>query len=178
MNLRMDEIDTPIGPLRLVAKDEALCAVGFLDRWDGLQECLERRFGDVKLHRERDPNGASARLEAYFAGELKALDSVRVDAGGTPFQRKVWAELRRIGVGRTASYSEVARSVGSPAAVRAVGAANGANPVSIVVPCHRVVRADGSLCGYGGGINRKRWLLQHEARALDASQYLLLEALN
>ena len=87
-----------------------------------------------------------------------------MDTGGTPFQRKVWSALRDIGVGRTASYSEVAKAVGSPSAVRAVGAANGANPIPIVIPCHRVIGADGSLCGYGGGLERKRWLLRHEAQ--------------
>jgi methylated-DNA-[protein]-cysteine S-methyltransferase len=165
MNLRMDEIETPIGALRLVASGEALCAVGFVDRWDRLLRALEQRFGEVRLLRERNPAGVSARLIAYFAGELPALDGLPVETGGTSFQQKVWAALREIEVGRTASYSEVARAIGSPAAVRAVGAANGSNPISIVIPCHRVIRSDGSLCGYGGGIERKRWLLQHEARA-------------
>jgi methylated-DNA-[protein]-cysteine S-methyltransferase len=169
MTLRMDDIETPIGTLRLVANDDALCAVGFVDRWDGLQQALEERFGNARLQRERNPNGASARLEAYFAGELLALEGLPVQTGGTPFQRKVWAALRRISVGSTASYSDVARAVGSPAAVRAVGSANGSNPISIVIPCHRVIRADGSLCGYGGGIERKRWLLKHEAKALTAA---------
>jgi len=164
MNLRMDEIETPIGKLRLVATDDALCAVAFVDRWNGLQDDLQRRFAGERLGRERNPGGASACLEAYFAGELFALDALRVDTGGTPFQRKVWSALRDIGVGRTASYSEVAKAVGSPSAVRAVGAANGANPIPIVIPCHRVIGADGSLCGYGGGLERKRWLLRHEAQ--------------
>jgi len=159
----MDEIETPIGALRLVVSENALCGVGFVDRWAGLQRALKRRFGEVRLLRERNPAGASARLEAYFAGELPALDGLPVQTSGTPFQQQVWAALRRIEVGRTASYSEIARVIGSPAAVRAVGAANGSNPISIVIPCHRVIRADGDLCGYGGGIERKRWLLQHEA---------------
>jgi methylated-DNA-[protein]-cysteine S-methyltransferase len=165
MKLRMDEIETPIGSLRLVAFEDALCAVGFVDCWNGLERALEQRFGEVRLRRERNPAGASARLEAYFAGELLALAGLPVRTGGTPFQQKVWAALREIAIGRTASYSEVARAIGSPAAVRAVGAANGSNPISIVIPCHRVIRADGSLCGYGGGIERKRWLLEHEGRA-------------
>ncbi|HKD43470.1 MAG TPA: methylated-DNA--[protein]-cysteine S-methyltransferase [Myxococcaceae bacterium] len=164
MNLRMDEIETPIGNLRLVAAGDALCAVAFVDRWSGLEEDLRRRFAGAPLRRERNPGGASKCLEAYFAGELLALDGLRVDTGGTPFQRKVWSALRDIGVGRTASYSEVAKAVGSPSAVRAVGAANGANPIPIVIPCHRVIGTDGSLCGYGGGLERKRWLLSHEAQ--------------
>jgi methylated-DNA-[protein]-cysteine S-methyltransferase len=163
MNLRVDEIETPIGKLRLVATDEALCAVAFADRLNGLEDELRRRFAGARLQREPNPLGASACLKAYFAGELLALDALQVDTGGTPFQRKVWRALRNIGVGRTTSYSEVARAVGSPSAVRAVGAANGANPIPIVIPCHRVIGADGSLCGYGGGLERKRWLLRHEA---------------
>jgi methylated-DNA-[protein]-cysteine S-methyltransferase len=91
------------------------------------------------------------------------LGSPGVDLGGTAFQQRVWAALREIPAGRTVSYGEIAAAVGSPTAVRAVGAANGRNPVPIVVPCHRVIRADGNLCGYGGGIERKRWLLEHEA---------------
>lgn len=162
MNLRMDEIETPIGALRLVAHEDALCGLGFLDHWPGLERDLRQRFGEISFRREANPNGASERVRAYFAGELSALDGVAVNAGGTSFQRKVWAALREIPLGRTASYSEIARQIGSPRAVRAVGAANGSNPVSIVVPCHRVIRADGSLCGYGGGLERKRWLLQHE----------------
>ena len=164
MNLRMDEIETPIGKLRLVSTDDALCAVAFVDRWNGLEDDLQRRFAGVPLRRERNPAGASTCLEAYFAGELLALDALRVDTGGTPFQRKVWSALRDIGVGRTASYSDVAKAVGSPSAGRAVGAANGANPIPSVIPCHRVIGADGSLCGYGGGLERKRWLLRHEAQ--------------
>jgi methylated-DNA-[protein]-cysteine S-methyltransferase len=96
---------------------------------------------------------------------MAALDAIEVDTGGTPFQQRVWQELRRIPAGSTRSYSEVARAIGRPSAVRAVAAANGANPVSIVIPCHRVIGADGSLTGYGGGLHRKRWLLAHERRA-------------
>ena len=162
MKLKMDEIETPIGTLRMAALEGTLCAVGFADHWAALAAALQQRFGEVRVERQADPGGATSRLAAYFAGELSALDDLRVDVGGTPFQRRVWTALRTIPAGRTASYSEVARAIGRRGAVRAVGAANGANPISIVVPCHRVIRADGSLCGYGGGIERKRWLLQHE----------------
>jgi methylated-DNA-[protein]-cysteine S-methyltransferase len=103
-------------------------------------------------------------LDAYFAGELGAFD-LDVDPQGTPFQRRVWDELRRIPFGETISYSELARRLGDPKLVRAVGVANGRNPISIVIPCHRVIGADGSLVGYGGGLERKRWLLEHEAVA-------------
>ena len=104
----------------------------------------------------------SSALRAYLAGRLDALDALPVDAGGTPFQRECWAALRTIPAGTTWSYRQLAAAIGRPAAVRAVGLANGANPVGIVVPCHRVIGADGSLTGYGGGLERKRWLLEHE----------------
>ena len=101
-------------------------------------------------------------MEAYFAGNLAAIDEIRVETGGTPFQREVWAALRTIPAGTTLSYSALAVQIGRPKAVRAVGLANGANPISIVVPCHRVIGANNSLTGYGGGMQRKRWLLAHE----------------
>ena len=101
-------------------------------------------------------------LEAYFAGELGAIESLSVETGGTEFQRAVWAALRAIPAGETLSYGQLASRIARPSAVRAVGAANGANPVGVVVPCHRVIGADGSLTGYAGGVERKRWLLSHE----------------
>ena len=109
-----------------------------------------------------DPFGARERLTAYFAGEIGAIDALPVDLRGTAFQRAVWTALRRIAPGTTITYSALAARAGRPAAVRAAGHANGRNPVSIVVPCHRVVGSDGSLTGYGGGLERKRWLLAHE----------------
>ncbi len=101
-------------------------------------------------------------LTGYFSGDLHALDRLTVDPMGTPFQIRVWNALRSVGVGRTASYTEIANAIGAPTATRAVGAANGANPIAIVVPCHRIIGAAGSLVGYGGGLDRKRWLLEHE----------------
>jgi methylated-DNA-[protein]-cysteine S-methyltransferase len=109
-----------------------------------------------------DPAGAVAILRDYFDGDIHALDRVVVEMDGTPFQRQVWTALRTVRAGRTASYSDIARAIGLPAAVRAVGAANGANPIAVVVPCHRIIGAEGSLTGYGGGLDRKRWLLEHE----------------
>jgi len=106
------------------------------------------------------------RLAAYFDGDLGALAELPVLTDGTPFQRRVWDELRRIPVGQTISYAELARRIGKPKAMRAVGAANGKNPVAIVVPCHRVVAANGTLWGYGGGLPRKAWLLKHEGALL------------
>jgi methylated-DNA-[protein]-cysteine S-methyltransferase len=108
-------------------------------------------------------------MNDYFLGDLSAINSIPVTTGGTSFQRDVWAELRTIQAGTTLSYGALARQLGRPKSARAVGLANGANPVSIVVPCHRLVGADGSLTGYAGGISRKRWLLIHEGAALEKS---------
>jgi methylated-DNA-[protein]-cysteine S-methyltransferase len=112
------------------------------------------------------------RLDRYFAGELRALDDLPVAAAGTPFQARVWAELRRIPAGETRAYAEIADAIGASSAVRAVGAANGRNPVAIVVPCHRVVGRDGTLTGYAGGLWRKRWLLAHERAPLGPQREL------
>jgi methylated-DNA-[protein]-cysteine S-methyltransferase len=109
-------------------------------------------------------------LNAYFAGELDALNDVPVATGGTEFQRKVWRALRMIPAGATMSYGELAAKIGRPSASRAVGAANGSNPVAIVVPCHRVIGANGTLTGYGGGLPRKRWLLDHERKHCGADE--------
>ncbi|HEX7389242.1 MAG TPA: methylated-DNA--[protein]-cysteine S-methyltransferase, partial [Acidiphilium sp.] len=109
--------------------------------------------------------GVRDRLNAYFAGDLAAVDTITVRAAGTGFQHRVWTALRTIPPGTTTSYGELAARLGVPKASRAVGLANGANPISIVVPCHRVIGADGRLTGYGGGIERKAWLLDHEAHS-------------
>src|SRR5215472_15508117 len=124
LSLRDDEIDTPIGRLRLVTRGDKLCALAFLNRWDDARRALERRFGDASLRRERNPNGASERLRAYFAGELSALEELLVDTGGTPFQQRVWSAVRQIFAGQTVSYAQIAGAIGSASAPRAVGAAN------------------------------------------------------
>jgi methylated-DNA-[protein]-cysteine S-methyltransferase len=166
MTIETATVRSPVGALSLYARGDALCGLAFSDHDERLRAQLTARFGDaVKYVRAPDPAGAVARVRRYLAGELDALDDIAVDLGGTPFQARVWAALRKIPVGATWSYATLARKVGSPDAVRAVGAANGRNPVSLVVPCHRVIASDGTLCGYGGGIERKRWLLTHE-RAL------------
>lgn len=159
-------VASPVGELTLFARGDMLCGIAFDGRMERLRPQLAGRFGrDFAVVAAPDPAGAASRLRAYFDGDLHALDEVAVECGGTPFQARVWAALRDIPVGATCSYRELARAVGSPEAVRAVGAANGANPVSLVVPCHRVIASDGTLCGYGGGLPRKQWLLRHE-RAL------------
>src|SRR5207302_11097299 len=135
----------PVGALSLYARGDALCGLAFSDHDERLRAALTARFGDdVKYVRARDPARAVTRVRRYLAGELDALDDVAVDLGGTPFQARVWAALRKIPVGATWSYATLARKVGSPEAVRAVGAANGRNPVSLVVPCHRVIASDGT----------------------------------
>jgi methylated-DNA-[protein]-cysteine S-methyltransferase len=113
---------------------------------------------------------ARAQLDAYFAGEITSFD-LPLSPRGTPFQQRVWAALRDIPFGETTSYGELARRIGDPKAVRAVGAANGRNPLPLVVPCHRVIGADGSLVGFGGGMDRKRWLLQHEGAVYGETRF-------
>ena len=162
MIIEMAEVDTPIGPLLLAVREGSLCAVEFDGDQARLRRTMARRFPDGELRSVEDPGGFASRMRAYFDGDLAALDSIPVDLGGTPFQAEVWKELRRIPTGRTVSYRDLAGAIGAPKAVRAVGLANGANPVPIVVPCHRVIGADGGLTGYGGGLERKRWLLAHE----------------
>jgi methylated-DNA-[protein]-cysteine S-methyltransferase len=168
IQLRIDHLDTPIGRIALVADEQSrLCGVGFMERDHRMDRQLRSYAGDrdFALVPESNPAGVTAAFRAYFDGDLTALDALTVATAGTPFQESVWKALREIPCGETWSYGDLARRIGKPAAVRAVGLANGANPVGIVVPCHRVIGADGSMTGYGGGIERKRWLLAHERRA-------------
>jgi len=149
-------MDCPIGQLTLTAVEGVLTGVHMNE---------QRHAPTLPPYCERDDAGLAdvvAQLEAYFAGELTDFD-LPMEMRGTDFQRRVWAGLREIPYGETISYGELARRVGSPGASRAVGLANGRNPVGIIVPCHRVIGADGSLTGYGGGLERKLWLLEHEA---------------
>ena len=159
-SILIDEIASPIGRVVIAARAGRLCALEF-GRPRALR-ALAGRFGGERPVRARDPFGFSTKIRAYLAGDLTAVDRIPVDTGGTPFQRRVWQALRRIRPGRTRSYGDLALALGFGAAARAVGAANGRNPISIVVPCHRLVGGDASLTGYGGGLWRKRWLLCHE----------------
>jgi O-6-methylguanine DNA methyltransferase len=160
--LLLSRAPSPIGEMLLVTDGVRLCALEFADYEERLHVSLRRRYHGETPQPAADPTEASARLAAYFAGDLTAIDRLEVAAPGTAFQNQVWAALRRIPVGATTTYARLAASIGRPGAVRATGAANGANPISIVVPCHRVIGADGSLTGYGGGVERKAWLLRHE----------------
>lgn len=161
----LDRMPTPIGPLLLAVDSEArLRILDFEDYGERMRLLLRRQYGEgvVGLVDGRAPDSVRAPIEAYFAGDIAAIDAIPVMAAGTQFQREVWAALRTIPAGKTLSYGGLARQIGRPAAMRAVGLANGANPIGVVVPCHRVIGADASLTGYGGGIERKRWLLTHE----------------
>jgi methylated-DNA-[protein]-cysteine S-methyltransferase len=164
MPFLFDRLASPLGEVLLVADAAGrLCGLGWTDREDRLLRDLRlcHRVEPI-LEATSDPGGLTSALAAYFAGDLRAIDGLAVELGGTPFQRLVWSALRGIPAGTTLTYAALAHRIGRPSATRAVGAANGANPISIVIPCHRLVGADGSLTGYGGGIERKRWLLAHE----------------
>lgn len=161
----VEQIETPVGPLLMVADDEGtLRVLEFHDRKERWQPHLEKRFDGARLTEKRNAFGHAKTLARYFDGDIAAIDRIPASGAGTAFQQSVWTALRTIPGGATLSYGALARQIGRPAAVRAVGLANGANPIAIVVPCHRVIGSDGSLTGYGGGLERKRWLLAHEAR--------------
>jgi methylated-DNA-[protein]-cysteine S-methyltransferase len=155
------ELPSPVGPLGLAAEDGALVAVTF-DGLPPLRGWAKRVLAPYVEVPSRDPAGAVSALRRFFAGDLSALSTVPLRLHGTDFQRLVWAALRRIPAGQTWSYQALAHAIGEPRATRAVGAANGQNPVPIVVPCHRVIGSDGRLTGFGGGLPRKAWLLRHE----------------
>ncbi|MCC7266016.1 MAG: methylated-DNA--[protein]-cysteine S-methyltransferase [Caulobacteraceae bacterium] len=162
-HLTLDRMPTPLGEMRLVTDEAgALRGLDWTDHAERMDRLLGRYQKNAKIAEGRAPNRVRQALEAYFAGELSAIDALPVDSGGTEFQRAAWKALRQIPAGETRSYGAQAKAIGKPAAVRAVGLANGANPVGIVVPCHRVIGANATLTGYGGGVERKRWLLEHE----------------
>jgi len=161
------QIASPVGALVAVARNSSLVALVFEDHWPAELLRLERRFGPMAFSpatRVGFAGEVSASLRAYVEGDIAALDELPVDVEGTAFQMRVWKSLRTIPAAETISYGELARRAGAPAAVRAAGNANGKNPVSLAIPCHRVIHADGSIGGYGGGVERKRWLLEHEKR--------------
>jgi O-6-methylguanine DNA methyltransferase len=162
--LLLDHLSSPIGTLLLVSDGITLHALDFHDDETSLRQMLTRYYGSFELTQAPSPQPVCTALRGYFDGDITALDRVRVAEVGTPFQRTVWSALRAVPYGTTTSYGAIAKQIGRPTASRAVGMANGANPISIVVPCHRVIGANASLTGYGGGLSRKAWLLEHEAR--------------
>jgi methylated-DNA-[protein]-cysteine S-methyltransferase len=162
MRIALSRYESPIGPLILAAEGDVLLALEFPDRSKRLRERLAEANPGAEVEDGKISKKILSTLDAYFRGDVGAIDRLEVRFEGTPFQRDVWAALRRIPAGQVWSYKQLAREVGRPKAVRAVGAANGANPVALVVPCHRVIATGGGLGGYGGGLDRKEWLLRHE----------------
>ncbi|MCW5700999.1 MAG: methylated-DNA--[protein]-cysteine S-methyltransferase [Bradyrhizobium sp.] len=160
---RLDRLDTPIGAALIVTdEDGVLRALDWEDHEPRMRELLRLHHGAVELRSAPVPGDIRNALRAYFKGDLGRLGEIVWRVNGTPFQRKVWTALPGIPAGSTLSYGALAARLGTPRAMRAVGHANGANPISVVVPCHRLIGADGSLVKYGGGLHRKRWLLRHE----------------
>ncbi len=166
-----ERLETPTGPILIVTDDEdRLRVLDWEDHDERMKRLLQRHYGAdaIQLRERKNPSPARRALQAYFIGDINALTGLAIALKGTDFQRSVWEALRRIPAGRTISYGVLANWIGRPTATRAVGLANGANPIAIVVPCHRVIGANATLTGYGGGLERKRWLLAHE-RARPAS---------
>lgn len=166
---------SPIGLVRVAARGAVVVAMSCGDADDErITAQLDRRFPNDDIVAGADPGGAVTALAEYFGGDVRALERLTVDPGGTPFQASVWAALRTIPAGTTWSYADLARAIGKPSAVRAVGAANGANPIWPAIPCHRVINAGGGLGGYGGGLDRKVWLLRHEGAWSEPEQLALV----
>ena len=162
----LERLNTPTGEMLLVTDDaQRLRALDWEDHEARMQKLLRRHYGvdGIWLNEATRVSPARRALEAYFDGDLRIIDNLPTATNGTDFQRAVWDALRRIPTGHTVSYGALAVEIGRPSAMRAVGLANGSNPIAIVVPCHRVIGANASLTGYGGGLERKRWLLAHES---------------
>lgn len=160
-------MSTPVGLIHFATDEhDTLRALTFEDGRDHIGRLLARSYDTAAVNMSEEPGPVGAELQRYFDGDLGALARIRTASAGTPFQQAVWVALAEIPVGTTTSYGAIATTIGRPQAVRAVGMANGANPISIVVPCHRVIGTDGTMTGYGGGIERKRWLLAHEGVAV------------
>lgn len=158
-----DTLQTPIGLLSVVSDESERLKIVLWDNGGDVERLLKAEFRDAfQLIEKRDAGGFTSKLASYFAGELSAIEGLPVAIAGTAFQKSVWQALLHIPIGTTTSYGKLALKLGVPAAARAVGLANGSNPISIVVPCHRVIGASGALTGYGGGLERKAWLLKHE----------------
>lgn len=169
--LTLDRVATPAGEVLLVTDAEGTVrALDFAGYEDRMRRLLLRHWGEATLVEGRAPETVRAAVDAWFGGDLTALDGLEIKTGGTVFQRAVWAALRAIPAGQTRTYGQLAAAIGSPKAVRAAGLANGQNPIAVIVPCHRVIGANGTLTGYAGGIERKRWLLDHERAAAPAAR--------
>ncbi|MGD0429703.1 MAG: methylated-DNA--[protein]-cysteine S-methyltransferase [Acetobacteraceae bacterium] len=170
MRFRRDRCPSPIGGILMISDDDGnVRALDFEDYESRMHQLLRLQWGDYALSEGPAPATAKQAIEAYFEGELDRLATVPIRMGGTAFQRDVWDALRAIPAGTTTSYGRLAANLGRPKASRAVGMANGSNPIAIVVPCHRVIGSDGSLTGYGGGLPRKQWLIRHEREWSDGA---------
>ena len=165
MRLRLEKWISPMSPLLIVTDQNGILrALEFGEYELRMDRLLRSHYGSYSLEERSVPETIIEKLNAYFAGDLEAIDEIQTATGGTSFQKEVWSALREIPPGTTISYGQLAGKLGRVGASRAVGAANGANPIPIVVPCHRVIGANGTLTGYGGGLQHKKWLLDHEAR--------------
>jgi methylated-DNA-[protein]-cysteine S-methyltransferase len=161
--LFLDRAPSPIGEILIVTDETGLLrAVDFHDFESRMRRLARLHYGELPLETGSAPSAIRTAFAHYFEGATDALLSLPWKTGGTPFQQAVWKALTKIPAGQTIPYSELARRVSKPLAIRAAGAANGANPLSLVAPCHRVIGSNGALTGYAGGIDRKRWLLTHE----------------
>jgi methylated-DNA-[protein]-cysteine S-methyltransferase len=165
MQLVSTHVQTPLGEMAALWGDQGLVSLVWTDRLAHVARHLDRHFGAVSARDVTEIPQLSEAISAYLGGDIRALSTLPVDPPGTPFQRTVWTSLREIPAGETWSYAELAQHIGRPRATRAVAQANGANPVPLVIPCHRVIGADGSLGGFSAGLERKRWLLSHETDA-------------
>lgn len=175
--LGMDRLATPIGEALIVTDEEGcLRALDWADRESAMARLLRLHYGSLVAEPGAAPSDVTRLLRRYFDGDIGCLGAIEWRTAGTPFQRRVWTALTAIPPGETLSYGVLAAKLGCPRSVRAVGLANGANPISVVVPCHRVIGADGSLTGYGGGLERKRWLLTHEGAAFRDGRVCLSRA--
>ena len=165
LDFKVDRLATPVGELVIVADGEGrLRAIDWTDHEARMRLLLDRYYGKGRytLSAAPDPGGLTKAMGSYFKGDIAVIDTLPIETTGTPFQRSVWQALRKINRGTTISYAELAARIGKPRAIRAAGLANGQNPIGVVVPCHRVIGSNGTLTGYGGGLPRKKWLLEHE----------------
>jgi methylated-DNA-[protein]-cysteine S-methyltransferase len=165
MKLTLSHIETPTGPMMLLLDEEkSVRLFEWVDHQARMDRLLARHYPTTSfsVSEETAPEPYHRAIQAYFAGELNALNTLPIAFGGTVFQQTVWQALQTIPAGRTLSYGQLAALIGNPKGMRAVGLANGANPIALIVPCHRVIGANGTLTGYGGGMERKHWLLRHE----------------
>ncbi|MCC6588623.1 MAG: methylated-DNA--[protein]-cysteine S-methyltransferase [Bryobacterales bacterium] len=162
MVITREDLDSPIGVVSILSFEGAVIALDFADCEERMLRLLGRGWGVCELRVQLTVSDHRRRIDDYFTGDLAALDSIRTETRGTAFQQAVWAALREIPPGTAWSYLDLARRIGNEKAVRAVGAANGQNPIAIVHPCHRVVATSHALTGYAGGLHRKQWLLDHE----------------